>query len=99
MGVAVMNKLMTLAVTALGSVFIVSAASAQLAPRDEDELRIHYMNVGAGTCTVVECPGSNAPPMIIDCGSIGSSSQDMTKKQAGKYIAKVLAPIGLRVHR
>ena len=22
-------------------------------------------------CTVVECPGDNAPPMIIDCGSGG----------------------------
>ena len=91
-----MNKLMTLAATTLGSVFIVGAANAQLAPRAQDELRIHYMNVGAGTCTVVECPGLDAPPMIIDCGSIGASSQDMTKDQAGKYIAKVLEPHSAR---
>ncbi len=65
-------------------------ANAQLAPRSEDELRIHYMNVGAGTCTVVECPGANAPPMIIDCGSIGRSSDDLTKDEAGDYIAEVL---------
>ena len=34
---------------------------APLAPRDQDELRIHYLPVGAGTCTVVECPGHERP--------------------------------------
>ena len=38
---------------------------------DRGELRIHFLSIGAGTCTVVECPGTSAPPMIIDCGSTG----------------------------
>jgi competence protein ComEC len=47
-----------------------------LPPREQDELRIHYLPVGAGTCTVVECPGPNASPMIIDCGAIGGRGPD-----------------------
>lgn len=32
-----------------------------LRTRQQDELRIHVLNIGTGTCTVVECPGANAP--------------------------------------
>ncbi len=40
-------------------------------------LRIHYLSIGSGTCTVVECPGPNAPPMFIDCGATDGSQRDM----------------------
>ena len=56
---------------------------------DQDELVIHYLNVGAGTCTVVECPGQNAPPMIVDCGSVGRHN-GLTDTQARNYIENVL---------
>ena len=36
-----------------------------LAPKAEDELRIHHLNFGTGSCGVVQCPGANAPPMIV----------------------------------
>ncbi len=42
-----------------------------------DDLVIHFLSVGAGTCTLVECPGADAPPMLIDCGSTSGSGGDM----------------------
>lgn len=61
-----------------------------LAPRREDELRVHFLNIGAGTCTVVECPGPNAAPMIVDCGSSGRSPEDMTPDETRDYIRDIL---------
>ena len=43
----------------------------QLPDRLENELRVHFYNVGAGTCTLIECPGPNARPIIVDCGRLG----------------------------
>lgn len=59
--------------------------------KDVDELRIHYLNVGSGSCTLVECPGPNAPPMIIDCGSVGVFSFDLDGPEAATYIRSVLS--------
>ena len=58
-----------------------------------EELRIHFLSTGAGTCTVVECPGANAPPMIIDCGSFPGSRSDMalTEEQTRERIRSILA--------
>ena len=61
-----------------------------LADRQPDELRIHFLNIGAGTCTVVECPGQDAPPMVIDCGSLGGTEQDMTRDEAKSHIQAIL---------
>ncbi len=58
--------------------------------RSEDDLRIHYLNIGAGTCTVVECPGPNASPMIVDCGSLGGTVDDMDEDDARQYIQTIL---------
>ena len=69
-------------------------AEAALQPRAQDELRIHYLPVGAGTCTVVECPGANAPPMIIDCGSLGGTSrgpEDLDEAEAAAAVQAILA--------
>ena len=35
------------------------AAAGALPARDVDELRIHFLPIGAGTCTVIECPGAD----------------------------------------
>jgi beta-lactamase superfamily II metal-dependent hydrolase len=59
-------------------------------PRDTDELRVHYLNVGSGACTVVECPGPDATPMIIDCGSVGDFTFDLEGSEAASYVASVL---------
>lgn len=58
--------------------------------RDTDQLRIHYLNVGAGSCTLIECPGQDAPPMVVDCGSVGTASFDLDGAQAATYIRHVL---------
>lgn len=62
----------------------------ELQEREEDELRIHYLNVGAGTCTIVECPGPDGPPMIIDCGSLGGTPADLDSDGARNYLQNIL---------
>ena len=68
-----------------------TTVSRALVPRQQDELRIHFLNIGAGTCTVVECPGPNAPPMIVDCGSTGATAVDMDAQQTRTYVRNVLS--------
>ncbi len=63
----------------------------ELAAREVDELRIHFLNVGAGTCTVVECPGANSPPMVIDCGSTGATPSDLDSDEARAYVQGILS--------
>jgi competence protein ComEC len=66
-----------------------------LAPRKPDELRIHFLNVGAGTCTLVECPGAtDPPPMIVDCGALAGTAADMKKADARTYVQGILASHG-----
>lgn len=67
--------------------------SPPLPTESTELLRIHFLSVGAGTCTVVECPGANAPPMIIDCGSSAGSRGAMALEQdkAQKVIHEILA--------
>lgn len=37
-------------------------------------LRIHILNIGNGTCTLIQCPGVQATAsMVVDCGSDGTS--------------------------
>lgn len=62
--------------------------------RAENEQRIHFLPVGAGSCTVVECPGQDAPPMIFDCGSLGAGSRgpgDMDEPAAATEVKAILA--------
>src|SRR5881296_1682040 len=69
--------------------FCASVSSGQDLPqRQPNQLRIHFLNVGAGSCAIVECPG--APPMIVDCGSSGGSNDDLTAEDAADYIGKLL---------
>ena len=58
-----------------------------LAPKAPEDLRVHFLNVGPGTCTVVECPGTEKSVMIIDCGShwqfktkTGQTAEQMKEK-------------------
>ena len=60
-------------------------------PRALDELRIHYLNVGSGACTIIECPGDDASPMIVDCGSVGNFTFDLEGAEAASYVNSVLA--------
>jgi len=58
---------------------------------DVGELRLHFLNVGAGSCVLVECPGPDAPPMLVDCGSLTATEADMTEDDAKAYIRGVLS--------
>lgn len=40
-----------------------------LNPKKQDDMRIHYMNVGQGSCIFIQCPGAKSRPIIYDCGS------------------------------
>jgi len=61
-----------------------------LPPRQEDELRVHFLAIGTGTCTVVECPGPSAPPMVIDCGSTDRSKNDLTSEELRLRVQEIL---------
>ena len=73
-------------VVAFGFAFLgctgVGSAADSLPDRLEDELRVHFYNVGAGSCALVECPGPNARPIIVDCGSIGELTISVEKLKA-----------------
>lgn len=64
-----------------------------LTDKKKDEIRIHTLPIGAGTCVLVECPGENAAPIMLDCGSFGPSSRtntDMTEVEVKAYIDPIL---------
>ncbi len=54
------------------------------------EMLVHFLNTGTGSCAIVECPGPDAAPMIVDCGSIGRSDTDKDAIAARTYIKDVL---------
>jgi len=52
--------------------FSAGIVSAQPTPKtDDDHIKIHFLDVGSGSCQLVECPGDPATtaPLLIDCGS------------------------------
>ena len=64
-------------------------------PKADDELRAHFLDIGAGSCQVIECPGTPATthPLIVDCGSVAKSqalAKDKTTVQ--QYVSAVLSP-------
>ena len=68
---------------------VIAAGAAAVA----DQLSIHFLSIGAGTCTVIECPGANAPPMLVDCGSTGGSRRSMAhnKSETKSEVQGILA--------
>ena len=48
------------------------------------ELTIHFIDVGQGDCTLVECP--NGDTVLIDCGTSGGGSGALARQ----YLQKVL---------
>lgn len=37
------------------------------------EIRVHSLPVGAGSCHLIECPGPDSDPLVVDCGSTGGA--------------------------
>ena len=94
---------------ALGMAFLVSVGAATESPSDhavdplperlESELRVHFYNVGAGTCTLVECPGPSARPIVVDCGKLdnGQGMYAISDKELEKRIHETLGTRSLEV--
>jgi beta-lactamase superfamily II metal-dependent hydrolase len=61
-----------------------------LRARRPEELRIHFLGVGGGTCTVVECPGIDAAPMVVDCGSERGIEGDLKAEAATAYVRSLI---------
>ena len=55
-----------------------------------DSIRVHSLNVGAGSCHVIECPGQNAAPILYDCGQIERSDPDLSKNEVVSYVQRIL---------
>jgi competence protein ComEC len=58
-----------------------------------DELVIHVLNIGAGSCQIVQCPHSHRV-LVMDCGSSGASGDDLV----GAHIVNHAQANGLFSH-
>jgi beta-lactamase superfamily II metal-dependent hydrolase len=54
-----------------------------------NDIRVHSLNVGAGSCHIIECPGNTAP-ILYDCGRTTRSDPDMTDAEVISYVRNVL---------
>lgn len=67
-----------------------STVETALAVKAPDELRIHFLAVGAGSCVVIECPGEDAGPLVVDCGTVGRGEGGLTEDQIKAYVDPIL---------
>jgi beta-lactamase superfamily II metal-dependent hydrolase len=67
------------------------AAGEPIVPPEKkrNEIRVTFVNVGAGLCTVIECPNGE-PPILYDCGSSGVGDTGMKRSLAIAYVRKIL---------
>ena len=71
---------------------------APLPPKSEDEIRIHFVSIGAGACQVIECPGVDATPLVVDCGSTSpNTTRGLRDSEAIRYVQETLAGRGANV--
>jgi beta-lactamase superfamily II metal-dependent hydrolase len=48
-------------------------------------LRVHVMNVGTGSCQILECPGSD-DVMVVDCGTMDAGPTDLSRGEIAGYL-------------
>lgn len=76
----------------VGALLLVAGAAslqAQIPQKASNEIRVHYLNVGAGSCYLVECPGDTAP-IVVDCGSKSRKGDDLTSSAVQAYAQDIL---------
>lgn len=61
-----------------------------LAAKPIDTMRVHSLPVGAGSCHLVECPGTSEGFMLIDCGSTEASIAPFDSQRAATYVRQVV---------
>jgi competence protein ComEC len=54
-----------------------------------DNLRVHFIPVGAGSCQIIECPGSD-DVIVNDCGQLGKSPNSWDLDDIQSYVASVV---------
>ncbi len=62
-------------------------------PREPDELRVHFLPVGTGSCTLVECPSEASAPgsaMVVDCGSVARRRFELSAAEVRQLLGAAL---------
>ncbi|HJX26761.1 MAG TPA: hypothetical protein VJ885_02525 [Thermoanaerobaculia bacterium] len=67
-------------------------AGAQPNPPDPTHIRVTFVNIGAGLCTVIECPGNpnQTAPILYDCGSSGRGDTGLDRAGAVQFVRTIL---------
>lgn len=60
-------------------------ASLEQGPPGSDELVIHVLNIGAGSCQIIQCPHSHRV-IVMDCGSSGASGHEIASEDLINYV-------------
>ena len=82
--------------TVRGPVDLTGTRLQNLPIRDNDTLRAHYINVGAGMCHVVQCPGTDGTVILDDCGS-SNTNKAMDREQTREYVRSLVKGHPLKV--
>jgi beta-lactamase superfamily II metal-dependent hydrolase len=69
---------------------------APLPAASADTLRVHLLNVGTGSCQIVECPGSG-DVLIVDCGSMDAGPSDLNRGAIAGYLDAIGATGNVKV--
>ena len=58
---------------------------------DAGFMRIHSLNIGAGSCHIIECPGPGNNVVVFDCGTIDRTPNDMVDQEIADYGADIFS--------
>ncbi|MCE3004274.1 MAG: MBL fold metallo-hydrolase [Xanthomonadaceae bacterium] len=72
-------------------------AALPLTPRNLNEIRIHSLPVGAGSCHLIECPGPGNELLLYDCGSTEGARAHFGLDDVRAYLAEVAGERPLKV--
>ena len=86
---------------AIAAVLFLLALPAGAVPPDnkpQGNIRVTFVNIGAGLCTVIECPGDPAltAPILYDCGSSGPGDTGLNHNGAVLFVQTILNRYGVR---
>ena len=65
--------------------------------KPQGNIRVTFVNIGAGLCTVIECPGDPAQtaPILYDCGSSGRGDTGLDRNGAVQFVRTILGRYGV----
>ncbi|HYG63967.1 MAG TPA: hypothetical protein VEL74_15435 [Thermoanaerobaculia bacterium] len=73
------------------------AAGAQPPVKNQNNIRVTFVNIGAGLCTVIECPGlpAQTAPILYDCGSSGRGDTGLDRAGTVQFVRTILSRYGV----